>query len=54
MKTYKLIYLDREDNELTTKEITAFNIKEARMIRDQEFAQCLINDCVKIKVQLIK
>lgn len=54
MKTYKLSYLDRNDNELASKEITALNIKEAREYRNLEFAQCMINDCVKIKVTLVK
>lgn len=54
MKTYKLSYLDKDNNELACKKITALNIKEAREYRDVEFAQCLKNDCVKIKVTLVK
>ncbi|MDD3040894.1 hypothetical protein [Bacteroides sp.] len=54
MKTYKLTYLDKDDNELDTKMITADNIKEACDYRDEVFAQCMINDCVKIKVTLAK
>lgn len=54
MKTYKLTYLDKQDNELSKKEITALSIKDARKHRDAESAQCMMNDCVKIKVSLVK
>lgn len=53
MRTYKLIYLDRDGNELDSKEITALNIQEARKYRDRLFAECMMNDCIKITVKRI-
>lgn len=52
MKTYKLSYQDKLGNELMSKQITACNIKQARLYRDMFFYECLLNDCVKIKVSL--
>ena len=50
MKTYKLDYLDKHNNTLKEGVINASNIREARGIRDKIFAECVINDCAKIKV----
>lgn len=54
MKNYDLIFEDKKGNELTRKSITAINIKEARVTRDKELANSLINDLHKIKVKPIK
>jgi hypothetical protein len=51
MKTYTFFYEDRKGNDLGIKELPAFNIKEARKIRDRLFAECMLNDCSKIKVR---
>lgn len=52
MKTYILIYEDKDRNELDRKEITAFNIKEARAHRNKILANSMMNDLLKIKVKL--
>ncbi|MBP6065087.1 MAG: hypothetical protein KA519_02055 [Bacteroides sp.] len=54
LKTYKFSYLDEDGNELTTKEISEFNIKDAHKRKDIEFAACKIADCVEIKVSLVQ
>lgn len=53
MKNYTLIYQDKKGNELKRKEISEFNIHEARKRRDKELATTLINDCFKIKVKAV-
>jgi len=50
MKTFILIYLDKGGNELTRKEITAFNIEEARKLRNCFLADSMLNDLFKIRV----
>jgi hypothetical protein len=52
MKTYILIFEDKQGNELKRDETTAFNIKEARKTRDKVLANSMINDLFKIKVKL--
>jgi hypothetical protein len=47
-KEYRLIYLDREGNELTEKRITASTKKEAEKQRKLVFAGCMINDLKQI------
>ncbi len=51
MKTYTLIFKDKEGNELTRKETTANNIKEARAYAAKVFASSMINDLYKISVK---
>jgi hypothetical protein len=51
MNLYYLIYEDRYGNELDKRVIEAKDIYEARKIRDKIFAECMIGDCVKIKVK---
>ena len=52
MKTYILIFEDKQGNELKRDETTALNIKEARKTRDKVLANSMINDIFKIKVKL--
>ena len=52
MKTYILIFEDKEGNELKRAETTALNIKEARKTRNKVFANSMINNLFKIKVNL--
>ena len=47
---YNLIYVDRKGNELTREKIIARSRKEANKTRDQIFAECMINDCKRIRV----
>lgn len=47
-KTFRLIYLDKDGNELTEKTITANSKKEAKKLRKASFEVCMINDCKKI------
>lgn len=42
MKKYKLTYLDKRGNELTSEEITAYNIKEARKLASEKLANTMI------------
>ena len=51
MKNYTLIYLDKYGNELTRKEITAKNLKEANNQKKIAFATSKINDLHKIILQ---
>jgi hypothetical protein len=51
MKTYILIFEDKQGNELKRDETTSFNIKEARKTRDKALANSMINDLFKIKVK---
>ena len=52
MKTYILIFEDKQGNELKRDETTALNIKEARKTRDKVLANSMINDIFKIKIKL--
>ena len=52
-KTYLFTYLDKKGNELKSYVFDAFNMKEAKDIKRKLFAECMLNDCVKIKVALI-
>ena len=52
MKTYILIFLDKQNNELLRKLTTAENIKEARKRAKNILALSMINDLHKIKVTL--
>ena len=52
MKTYILIFEDKQGNELKRDETTALNIKEAKKTRDKVLANSMINDLFKIKVKL--
>lgn len=51
MKTYVLTFEDHQGNELEKKEISAFNIKDARQTRDKLKAESKINDLFKIKIK---
>lgn len=53
MKKYNLLFEDKQGNELQRKQIEAFNIKQAREIRDKIFNSSLINDLHKITVKSI-
>jgi hypothetical protein len=53
MRKYKLIYEDKDANELASKEIEASNIREARVLREVFFAETQIFDCVKITVKRV-
>jgi len=50
MKTYKLIYVDKFENELKTKNITALNLKDARNQRDAAFSSSMLNDLQEILI----
>ena len=50
MKTYKLIYLTKEGDELRTEEVTAKNKKEAKELAKKVLANSMINDLHKIEV----
>lgn len=52
MKTYILIFEDKQGNELKRDETTALNIKEARKTRDKVLVNSMINDIFKIKVRV--
>ena len=51
MKTYILIYLDKQGNELDRKEYDFYNIKEARDHAAKLLANSMINDLHKIVVK---
>jgi len=53
MKDYKLTFEDKQGNEIATGKVTAFNLKEACLMRDEIRATTTINDLHKIKVKLI-
>ena len=53
IKTYLFTYLDNKGNELKRSLFDAVNIIEAEEIREKLFAECMLNDCVKIKVSEI-
>lgn len=52
MKTYIFIYEDCKGNELERKEMTAMNIKEAKIHAKKVLANSMMGDLYKIKVQL--
>ena len=52
-QTYLFTYLDNRGNELKNHVLNAYNMKEAKDIKSKLFAECMLNDCVKIKVALI-
>jgi hypothetical protein len=52
MKNYNLIFEDKKGNEIKRESVDAKNIAEARKIRDNIFANSMINDLFKIKVKL--
>lgn len=54
MKTYILIFEDKNKNELKRQEIEARNIVMARQQRNIIFANCMIKDCYKISISLKK
>jgi len=51
MKTYKLTYLDKGGNELTSEEITGYNIKEARKLASKKLANSMMGDLMRISVK---
>ena len=53
MKTYKLIYLTKEGDELRSDEVTAQNKKDATKIAKEVLANSMINDLHKIAVKTI-
>ena len=52
-KTYLFTYLDKKGNELKSYVLNAHNMKEAKDIKEKLFAECMLNDCVKIKISKI-
>ena len=52
-KAYLFTYLDRTGNELKSYVLNAYNMKEAKDTRNKLFAECMLNDCVKIKISKI-
>ena len=52
-KTYLFTYLDKKGNELKSYIFEAYNMSEAKQIRDKLFAECMLNDCVKIKIAFV-
>lgn len=51
--TYLFTYLDKKGNELKSCVFDAFNMTEAKEIKNKLFAECMLNDCVKIKISII-
>lgn len=51
MKTYKLIYLTKQGDELRTEEVTAKNLKDAKEIAKKVLANSMLNDLHKIEVR---
>ena len=51
---YKLSFVDRDDNELTTKVVAEFNIKGAREYAQKLKDESQINDLFKIKVSKMR
>lgn len=51
MKKYKLIFEDKQGNELQTKVIESANIKEAKQTANKIFATTQINDLHRIIVK---
>ena len=49
-KAYLFTYLDKKGNELKSYVFEAFNMEEAKKIKAKLFAECMLNDCIKIKV----
>ena len=52
-KAYLFAYLDKKGNELKSYVLNAYNMKEAKDTRNKLFAECMLNDCVKIKISKI-
>ena len=52
-KTYLFTYLDKTGNELKSCVFDAFNMKEAKDIKNKLFSECMLNDCVKIKISIL-
>ena len=52
-KTYLFTYLDKKGNELKSYVFYAFNMTEAKEVKKKLFAECMLNDCVKIKISMI-
>ena len=52
-ETYLFTYLDKKGNELKSYVFDAFNMAEAKKIKNKLFAECMLNDCVKIKISRI-
>ena len=50
MKTYKLVFIDYQDNELCSKEITAYNYTEAKKLRDLYKAESKLNELHRIDI----
>lgn len=46
---YTFIYEDKGGNEITRKELPCYSKKEAVNVANRLFAECMINDCVKVK-----
>lgn len=50
IKTFELIYLDKNNNELLTESIEADNLQEAKQYAKDILSNSMINDLHKIKV----
>lgn len=49
-KRYTLVFLDAQDNELTRKEIDAFDLMDARQHANAIEANSMLNDLSKIEI----
>ena len=50
MGNYKFVCYDKQDNELTTINVTATNIKDARLQRESFINNIRMNDLHKVKI----
>lgn len=50
LKNYILVFEDRDGNDLTTKKITAFNLKDAKRQSQNYKANSMMNDLHKIVI----
>lgn len=51
-KSYYLSYQEKNGPELQGKVIYSKNLKTAKAYANRLFAECMINDCTKIKVSI--
>lgn len=51
MTTYRFVYVDRDDNDLTEKRFDCFDMKDAEDLKERLLGECMINDCVDIEIR---
>lgn len=51
MTTYRFVYVDRDDNDLTEKRFDCFDMKDAEDLKERLLSECMINDCVDIEIR---